>query len=92
MVHGIPSDQVVLKEGSIISIDCGLILDGWQADSAFTLPIGRVSPEKLALIQVTEECFFAGAAAAVHDNRVRGTSVTPYSPWLSAIITALCAT
>ena len=70
VVHGIPSDQVVLKEGSIISIDCGLILDGWQADSAFTLPVGRVSPEKLALIRVTEECFFAGAAAAVHDRRM----------------------
>jgi methionyl aminopeptidase len=70
VVHGIPSDQTVLKQGSIVSIDCGLILDGWQADSAFTVPVGKVSPEKLALIEVTEACFFAGAAAAVNDSRL----------------------
>ena len=40
VVHGIPSDSVVLREGSSLSVDCGLILNGWQADSAFTVPIG----------------------------------------------------
>ncbi|MHC1785843.1 MAG: type I methionyl aminopeptidase [Christensenellales bacterium] len=65
VVHGIPSDHVVLKEGSILSIDCGLVLDGWQADSAFTVGVGKISPEKAALIKTTEACFFAGAAAAV---------------------------
>jgi methionyl aminopeptidase len=70
VVHGIPSDQVILKEGSILSLDCGLILDGWQADSAFTVPIGRIGPEKQKLIEVTEACFFAGARAAVADSRL----------------------
>ena len=70
VVHGIPSDEVSLSEGSILSIDCGLILDGWQADSAFTIAIGEVSPEKAELIRVTEECFFKGAAAAIDGNRI----------------------
>ena len=70
VVHGIPTDNVVISEGSIISVDCGLILDGWQADSAFTIAVGKVSPEKLELIRVTEESFFAGAAAAIDTNRL----------------------
>ena len=70
VVHGIPSDEVVLSEGSILSIDCGLILDGWQADSAFTIAIGEVTPQKAELIRVTEECFFKGAAAAIDGNRI----------------------
>ncbi|NCB34418.1 MAG: type I methionyl aminopeptidase [Clostridia bacterium] len=70
VVHGIPSDGVVLSEGSILSIDCGLILDGWQADSAFTIAIGEVTPQKAELIRVTEECFFKGAAAALDGNRI----------------------
>ena len=70
VVHGIPSDSVVLREGSILSVDCGLILNGWQADSAFTVPIGQVSADKLELIRVTEACFFAGARAAVDGNRI----------------------
>ena len=70
VVHGIPSDDVIIKVGSILSVDCGLVLDGWQADSAFTIPIGVVSPEKLELIRVTEECFFAGANAARDANRL----------------------
>ena len=70
VVHGIPSDEVVLREGSILSVDCGLILDGWQADSAFTVPIGQVSPEKERLIKLTEDCFFAAARAAVVGNRI----------------------
>ncbi len=70
VVHGIPSDEVILKEGSILSVDCGLILDGWQADSAFTVAVGSTGPDKAELIRVTEECFFAGAAAALDGNRV----------------------
>ncbi|MBR6028331.1 MAG: type I methionyl aminopeptidase [Clostridia bacterium] len=68
VVHGIPSAEEILREGSIISLDCGLVLNGWQADSALTVPVGRVSDEMLRLIRVTEDCFFAGAreAAAGH--------------------------
>ena len=43
VVHGIPSASTVLKEGQIVSIDAGLILDGWQSDSAFTAGVGRIS-------------------------------------------------
>lgn len=70
VVHGIPSDSVVLEEGSILSVDCGLVLDGWQADSAFTVPIGQVSEEQLRLIEITEQCFFAAAKQCVAGNRL----------------------
>ncbi|MDO5022014.1 MAG: type I methionyl aminopeptidase [Eubacteriales bacterium] len=70
VVHGIPSDSEILKEGSIISIDCGLILDGWQSDSAITVPVGAIAPEVQRLIDVTEQCFFEGAKMAVADNRL----------------------
>lgn len=70
VVHGIPSGRRVLRSGSILSVDCGLILDGWQADSAFTIGIGPISPEKQKLIEVTEQCFFEGARQAVAGNRL----------------------
>ncbi len=70
VVHGIPSDKRVLKEGDIISIDCTLLLDGWQADSAFTVGVGRISEEAERLIRVTEECFFIGAKQCVNGNRL----------------------
>ena len=70
VVHGIPSAEVKLEEGMILSVDVTLALDGWQADSAFTVPIGSVSEEKQRLIRVTEECFWQGAGAAVAGNRI----------------------
>jgi methionyl aminopeptidase len=71
VVHGIPSADVILREGDILSVDCGLILDGWQSDSAFTVGIGEISPEKRKLIDVTEQCFFLGAQQAVQGNRLQ---------------------
>lgn len=70
VVHGIPSEGVIIREGSILSIDCGLILDGWQADSAITVPVGEISESLKRLIDVTTQCFFEGARAAVAGNRV----------------------
>ena len=70
VVHGIPSEGRVLKEGSILSIDCGLILDDWQADSAFTAPVGKISAQKEKLIAVTQQCFFEGARQAVNNLRI----------------------
>jgi len=70
VVHGIPSVSTVLKEGQIISIDCGLILDGWQSDSAFTAGVGRISEEALRLIDVTEESFFAALEFAREGCRI----------------------
>ncbi len=59
VVHGFPSDKR-LKEGEILSIDCGLIFKGWQADAARTVAVGEISEEKRALIDVTRESFFEG--------------------------------
>lgn len=70
VVHGIPSERTVLREGQIISIDCGLILDGWQSDSALTVGVGEISPEAQRLIDVTEESFFAALEFAREGNRV----------------------
>lgn len=70
VVHGIPSEKVILKEGSIISIDCGLVLDGWQADSAFTIGIGEISEQAQKLIEITEQSFWKGVRQAVAGNRL----------------------
>ena len=70
VVHGIPSDSTVLREGQIISIDSGLILDGWQSDSAFTMGVGLISPEAQRLIDVTEQSFFAALQVAREGYRV----------------------
>ena len=70
VVHGIPSDRVILKDGDVLSVDCGLILDGWQSDSAFTVGVGNVSPENQKLINVTEECFFKGVRKALNGNHL----------------------
>ncbi len=69
VVHGFPTDKP-LKEGSIVSIDCGLILDGWQSDSAFTAPVGKIDEEIARLIRVTEECFWLGAKQVREGNRL----------------------
>ena len=70
VVHGIPSDKRVLREGDIISVDCTLVLDGWQADSAFTVGVGKISPEAEKLIRVTEECFWKGVRECVVGKRL----------------------
>lgn len=70
VVHGIPSSSTVLKEGQIISIDSGLILDGWQSDSAFTVGVGKISEQAQRLIDVTEESFFAALEVAREGYRV----------------------
>ena len=70
VVHGIPSDRRVLKEGDIISVDCTLLLDGWQADSAFTAAVGNVSEEAEKLIRITEECFWKAVRQCVTGKRL----------------------
>ena len=58
VVHGIPSDDVVIKDGQIVSVDVGVVLNGWQGDAARTFLVGNVSSEKKKLVEVTKECFF----------------------------------
>lgn len=70
VVHGIPSRERVLEEGDILSVDCGVCLDGLHADSATTLAIGNVSDEAQRLMLITRDALEAGLAAAKADNRV----------------------
>jgi methionyl aminopeptidase len=61
IVHGFPNTRE-LEEGEIISVDVGMILDGWHADTAYTYPIGDVSEDVRRLLKVTEESLHAGIA------------------------------
>lgn len=70
VVHGIPTDDVVLRDGDIISIDCGAIVDGWHGDAAFTAPVGDVDPEVLRLIAVAETSLDEAIAVMVAGNRL----------------------
>lgn len=58
VVHGIPSDKAVIKEGQLVSIDVGVILNGWHGDAARTFMVGEVTEHKRKLVKTTEECFF----------------------------------
>jgi methionyl aminopeptidase len=70
IVHGIPSSRRVLGEGSIVSVDVGVFLDGLHADSATTIPVGRIGPEAERLLGVTAQCLEAGIGAARVGNHV----------------------
>src|SRR5437773_10207189 len=64
IVHGIPSEKRVLKAGDIVSIDCGVVLDGYYGDSAITVPVGEaVSPELKKLLEVTEASLYRAIEA-----------------------------
>lgn len=69
VVHGIPSEYA-LREGDIISVDCGVILNGWYGDSAFTFPVGEVKPEVLRLIDFTRASLEEGVKQAIAGNRI----------------------
>ena len=77
IVHGIPSPKRKLREGDIIGIDAGAIVDGWHADAAITVPVGKVSDEIANLVRATEEALRAGIAKALVGNRIGdiGTAV-----------------
>ncbi|MEU0686855.1 type I methionyl aminopeptidase [Streptomyces uncialis] len=71
VVHGIPSEDVVLKDGDIISVDAGAIVDGWHGDAAFTAFVGSGhAPELVELSRVTEESMWAGVAAMRNGARL----------------------
>lgn len=70
VVHGIPSSKVVLKEGDIISVDCGTNLNGFVGDSAYTFSVGPVDDEVQKLLTVTRESLYAGISNAVEGKRV----------------------
>jgi methionyl aminopeptidase len=69
VVHGIPGKRS-LKEGDIVGIDCGAVVDGYYGDAARTLPVGRIEPARARLLAVTREALQAGIAAARPGGRV----------------------
>ncbi|MGW2873431.1 type I methionyl aminopeptidase [Kitasatospora sp. NPDC001225] len=68
VVHGIP-DGYRLRDGDLVSIDCGALLDGWAGDAAVSFTVGTARPEDTALIETTRRALEAGIAAAVVGNR-----------------------
>ena len=68
VVHGIPSKYRILQEGDIVSLDAGLIYQGYHSDAARTHAVGKVSPEKQKLIDVTRQSFFEGMKFAKAGN------------------------
>lgn len=73
IVHGIPGPRVV-QDGDLLSVDCGVYLDGFHGDSAYTFPVGNVREEQLQLLRVTKTSLYKGIEKAVAGNRVGDVS------------------
>ncbi|HYX06801.1 MAG TPA: type I methionyl aminopeptidase [Bacteroidales bacterium] len=69
VVHGIPGDRVV-QEGDIVSVDCGVVLDGYYGDSAYTFVAGSCDEDKMKLLTTTMESLYKGIKKAVHGNKI----------------------
>lgn len=92
VVHGIPNDKP-LKEGEIVGLDCGLVLDGWQSDMARTVAVGQVSKEAQKLMDVTRQCFFEALKVCRMGNRLGdiGHAVQSYAEGRGyGVVRALC--
>lgn len=70
VVHGIPSSKMILKEGDVISVDCGTILNGFVGDSAYTFCVGEVAPEVKKLLKATKDSLYLGIQCAVEGHRL----------------------
>lgn len=70
VVHGIPDEKTVLKDGDIISIDCGAVLDGFNGDSCYTFCVGEVSDEVKELLKTTKESLYLGIEKAVAGKHI----------------------
>jgi len=70
VVHGIPSEKVILKEGDQLSVDCGVVKDGFYGDTAFSFEVGEVSAEVRRLLDITRECLQKGVEQAVEGKRI----------------------
>jgi len=69
VVHGFPGEYVI-KDGDIVSVDCGVVLNDFVGDSAYTFPIGKVDPETLRLLKVTKECLNLAIDKAIVGMRI----------------------
>lgn len=70
VVHGLPSEKCILKEGDIVSVDCGTLKNGFYGDSAYTFEVGKVSDEIHELLETTKESLYKGIEKAVAGMRV----------------------
>ena len=70
VVHGIPSEKVILQEGDIVSVDCGAVKNGFHGDSAYTFCVGQVAQEVRQLLQTTKEALYKGIEQAVEGKRL----------------------
>ena len=70
VIHGIPSEKKILREGDIVKIDVGAFYKGYHGDSARTIPVGKVSDEAMKLIETTRNSFFCGVEAVKIGNRI----------------------
>ena len=70
VIHGIPSSDVVIKNGDIVSVDVGAYINGYHGDSAYTFGVGDVSPEAKRLLDTTRESLYMGIKQAVKGNRI----------------------
>jgi methionyl aminopeptidase len=69
VVHGIPNSDP-LEEGTILSVDCGVLMNGFYGDSAYTYPVGNINDDSKKLLQITKECLYLGIDQAIVGNRV----------------------
>lgn len=74
VVHGMPNKTRILREGDIVSVDFGVVVDGFYGDAAVTLPVGRISEEAVRLCRVTQEALDRAIAQAVVGNRLSDIS------------------
>ncbi|MCI9185513.1 MAG: type I methionyl aminopeptidase [Lachnospiraceae bacterium] len=74
VVHGIPNKHRILQEGDIVSLDAGVIYNGYHSDAARTYAIGKISPEAEQLIRVTRQCFYEGIKYAKAGNHLNDIS------------------
>jgi methionyl aminopeptidase len=70
VVHGIPSARRVLRDGDVVGLDFGVVLDGFYGDAARTVPVGQASPDALRLLETTRDALLAGVAAALPGGRL----------------------
>jgi methionyl aminopeptidase len=78
VIHGIPNN-IPLKEGDILSLDCGVNLKGYISDAAATFPIGKISDDAARLMKVTEECLYLAIDQVKTGNRIRHISSAVYN-------------
>lgn len=70
VIHGIPNERTILREGDVVSVDCGVVIDGFYSDCAVTYPVGKLSPQAEKLLRVTEAALYAAIDQALPGNRL----------------------